>query len=90
LATSFFLAKDHRGGKVRSDSRRRHEGKCLSFRKECSSEVPPSRVATLQLLSLRAALKSLSGYECEIAVGDAQNFVKGSKTNPEVLFSNMI
>jgi hypothetical protein len=52
--------------------------------------VPPSRVATLQLLSLRAALKSLSGYECEIAVGDAQNFVKGSKTNPEVLFSNMI
>jgi uncharacterized oxidoreductase len=44
--------------------------------------IPPSEVAG-------ATLKSMSNDEYEIAVGDAQNLVKGARANPEVLFSNM-
>ena len=44
--------------------------------------IPPAEVA-------RAALKSLSNNEYEIAVGNAQNLVRGSRTDPELLFSNM-
>jgi uncharacterized oxidoreductase len=44
--------------------------------------IPPAEVA-------RATLKSVSDNEYEIAVGNAQNLVKGARANPEQLFSNM-
>jgi uncharacterized oxidoreductase len=44
--------------------------------------IPPAEVA-------RATLKSMSDNEYEIAVGNAQNLVKGSRANPDQLFSNM-
>ena len=44
--------------------------------------IPPAEVA-------RATLRSVSDNEYEIAVGNAQNLVKGSRANPEMMFSNM-
>ncbi len=44
--------------------------------------IPPAEVA-------RAALKSISDSEYEIAVGAARNLVMGARTNLEQIFSNM-
>ncbi len=44
--------------------------------------IPPADVA-------KATLKALQEDTFEAAVGDAQNLVKGSKANPEQMFSNM-